>query len=356
MRALGLGALCALLLCPSRVLAQPAPASPEQAGAADASAATTDAAGEAPSPEALAEARRRFDRGIELYTDGDFALALIEFNRAYQLVSNYRVLYNIGQVNLQLGRYADARRALERYMREGAGEIPENRALSVQRDLAMLEQRTAFLNVTVNVPGAEILLDEVLVGTAPLEEALLVDAGVHRVTARRPGYSPRSQQVTLAGADESTLALSLDLLPSASQTIVVRERTLVGTDSRTTWLIVGWSATGALAAGAVVAGIMGANKASALEELRASQTRREDLDKAQSSAKSFLLASDVLTAGAVVVGGLSLWATLSSPNKEQEKPAARPTRGTSSRDERDDDDGQVDVGFGYRQVRLRGTF
>jgi tetratricopeptide (TPR) repeat protein len=347
----GVAGLIALVVYPSLAVAQAAPASPgkadEAATAAPSAPSNAPGAGATPAPseEVTAEARRRFDRGIELYADGDFALALIEFNRAFQLVSNYRVLYNIGQVNLQLARYADARRALEAYLKQGGSEVPEDRASSVQRDLAMLEQRTAFLTVTTNVPGAEVLIDDLTVGTTPLTEPLLVDAGVHRISARKPGYMPRGQQITLAGADESTLALTLDLIPQGSKTIVLRE-TETQTDERTVWLIAGWSATGLLAASAVVTGFMGKSKSNDLKELRETETTREDLDDARSSAKTMLLASDILTASAVVVGGVSLWFTLTPPDKEPEKRMPRPTKAG------------VDLGLqlGLSEVRLTGRF
>jgi tetratricopeptide (TPR) repeat protein len=343
----GVLALAALVVHPSLALAEPAsPSKADEAAGATAAPAGPDAApgAAAASDEAVIEARRRFDRGIELYADGDFSLALIEFNRAYQLVSNYRVLYNIGQVNLQLGRYADARRALEAYLKQGGPEIPQDRGTSVQRDLAMLEQRTAFLTVTTNVAGAEILIDDLTAGTTPLTEPLLVDAGVHRVSARKPGYLPRGEQITLAGADESTLGLTLDLIPQGSKTIVVRERD-TGLDERTTWIIAGWSATGVLAASAVVTGFMGKGKANELKDLRATETNRDDLDSARSSAKTMLLASDILSASAVIVGGLSLWATLTPPS-EPEKPTPRPTKAG------------VDLGvqLGVTEVRLTGRF
>ena len=57
-------------------------------------------------PADVEEARRRFDRGVKLYSEGDFTLAVIEFERAYELVANYRVLYNIGHVSIQLRQHA----------------------------------------------------------------------------------------------------------------------------------------------------------------------------------------------------------------------------------------------------------
>ncbi len=127
-------------------------------------------------PEVVQEARRRFDRGIRLYQEGDFALALIEFERAYELVANYRVLYNIGQVSIQLRRYAKAREALEQYLAEGGAEVEGARLEEVQADIDMLKPRTAKLLVTTNAPKAKVSLDGDIRGALPLANSVLVDA------------------------------------------------------------------------------------------------------------------------------------------------------------------------------------
>src|SRR5688572_11738325 len=62
---------------PSSQAAPPQPA-PSPAPAAEPAAAAP------PSPEVLLEAKQRFDRGFELYEEGEYPLALIEFNRAYE--------------------------------------------------------------------------------------------------------------------------------------------------------------------------------------------------------------------------------------------------------------------------------
>ena len=156
----------------------------------------------------MEEAKQRFDRGLDLYTEGEYPLALIEFRRAYELVPNYRVLYNIGQVSIQLGQYANARRALEEYVQKGGEAIPADRRAAVSKDLSMLEQRTAFVEITANVPGSDVLVDDVAIGKTPLGGALLVDAGIHRVIVRHPGYLQRNDQVTLAGGDRNRYELA----------------------------------------------------------------------------------------------------------------------------------------------------
>jgi len=46
------------------------------------------------------ETRAHHRRGIELYDDGDFRLALVEFEPAYAISKNYKILFNIGQVHM----------------------------------------------------------------------------------------------------------------------------------------------------------------------------------------------------------------------------------------------------------------
>lgn len=302
-----------------------------------------------PSPAVVAEAKQRFDRGLELYSEGEYPLALIEFTRAYELVSNYRVLYNIAQVGIQLGQYANARRALEEYLAKGGETIAQDRREGVAHDLEMLRQRTAFLLITSNVAGAEILIDDVSVGRTPTGSSLLVDAGVHRIAVRHEGYLPKNNRVTLAGGDQQTLAVTLDPQPEESSTIVVRER--APEDGSSTLMIAGWATTGALAAGAIVTGIIGAGHAKDLEQLRTADPKDytdlgSRLRSTKSSASSLLLASDVCSGAAVVVGGLSLWITLNpstpAPSTNTEHPV-QPSR-------------PLQVGYQYGQLKLRGSF
>jgi hypothetical protein len=327
-----------------------APAAPSSAASApsDAPAEATPAAAAAPSQAVVEEAKQRFDRGLDLYTEGEYPLALIEFRRAYELVPNYRVLYNIGQVSIQLGQYANARRALEEYMQKGGDAIPADRRAAVTKDLTMLEQRTAFVEITVNVPGSDVLVDDVSVGKAPLSAALLVDAGIHRVIVRHPGYLQRNDQVTLAGGDRQSLAVTLELEPPEKSTIVVREREV---QSNSTLVIGGWVTTGALATAAVVTGILGAGKAKDLKNLRTADPNKvsdigEKLDDTKSSARTLLLVSDVCSGAAVVVGGLSLWFTLNPLKQSSEGPVAE--GGDSAR--------PLQLGYEANQLKLRGSF
>ncbi len=298
-----------------------------KASQADAEPAVEDA-------EVIDEARRRFDRGVQLYNDEDYALALIEFERAYELVANYRVLYNIGQVSIQLRKYARARAALERYLALGEGEIDEERLAEVDADVEMLRGRTAQLRVQISEPKAQIFLDGELLGLSPLEGPVLVDAGTHSLNVRAAGFISKEKSIKLAGGDELSIDVRLEA-QKVERTVEKQTIVVQGNDADTTWRWVGWGTSGVLAAGAVATGIFGLTAVSELEDLRnTSGVGREELASAQSRARRMFLASDILAGTALVAAGISLYLTVGG----------------------DDDDPAVDVSVGPTSLQISGRF
>src|SRR5215467_4367472 len=118
-------------------------------------ASTARAQAPAPPTDTVEEARVHYHRGLELFDDGDFKLALVELERAYVLAPTYKLLFDIGQVHYQLNDYAKARGALERYLAEGKEDVPADRREQVEHDLATLRSRTARVTLRANVSGAE---------------------------------------------------------------------------------------------------------------------------------------------------------------------------------------------------------
>ncbi|HET9955652.1 MAG TPA: PEGA domain-containing protein [Polyangiaceae bacterium] len=307
------------LLAPVCALAAPPEASTQDASLKG------GAAGER-TEEEVRKAGEHYDRGLKLYTEGDHALAVIEFERAYRIVPDYRVLYNIGQVHIQLAHYAKARGALEQYVKEGGNQISADRRAAVQSDLEMLTARTATLRVQTNVPGAEILVDDSSVGVAPLDQPLLLDAGEHRVTVQMRGYETRTKQLTLAGRDNTELKVEIEKRAEGQSSIIVQK---VGAESdRTTWLWATWSATGAFAIASVTTELLGAKAASDLKNLRADpDATRSELDSASRRARTLLTVGDVLGGLAIASGGVALYMTLSSDKSEPEKDRAPVSKG-----------------------------
>jgi hypothetical protein len=278
----------------------------------------TAAPAAAPTEEAVKEASKRYETGLGMYAEGEFKLAVIEFERAYSLVPDYRVLYNIGQVRIQLGNYARARQVLEQYLKEGGDRISPDRKQAVRNDLTMLEGRTATLRV-VTADGAQVFVDDRPIGAAPLAEPVLLDAGDHRVTVRLDGREPNEKLVTLAGRDASELKLDPGKVIDRNRSVVVVDRQ-ADTTNRNTWRWATWSATGVFAVSAGVTGFLGIRAANELEELRETPgANRAELDSAQRRARTLLFTADVLGIAAIATGGVALYLTLSGPSDPEKK-------------------------------------
>jgi hypothetical protein len=214
----------------------------------------------------------------------------------------------------------------------------------------MLAGRTALLTVITNEPGADIVLDSLVVGQSPLTEPLLVDAGEHTLEVRKEGFYSKGSPVKLAGREETTVTLEITKVPEAKGPTVVERfeaAPVVKVDRTPMWI--GWAATGALAIGAGVVGYFGITKANDLESMRTDYpVSRKQLDDTKKSAQTLFIVSDSLTAAAVVAGGVSLYLTLttsgagkSAPKDHGPPPPPAP---------------KVGLRVGPNQLGLAGTF
>jgi len=136
------------------------------------------------------DAYSHFQRAVTLYSESDFTAALVEFKRAYALgppnnQGTVNVLYNIGQTQFQLQRYAEALATFERYVSEG-GTAHNTEAESA---IATLRDRVGRIDVTTNVP-ADIQIDDELVGKTPLSAPLTASIGRRKITAIAEGSLP----------------------------------------------------------------------------------------------------------------------------------------------------------------------
>jgi tetratricopeptide (TPR) repeat protein len=171
----------------------------------------------APAPEAqpanVTEARARMARGEELFAAGNYDAALAEFQQAYDVIgehpNRYLVLYNIGQCHERSFRYDLALRFYRQYLREG-GEGAEGRA-DVEAAITRLEALLATVRVDVNVPSAEVWVDERPLGTAP--GSVRIPPGLHTVEVRAAGHLSSRQEVQIAAGGERSLTFTMERVP-----------------------------------------------------------------------------------------------------------------------------------------------
>ncbi len=278
-------------------------------GQALAQAAITD--------EARKEASEHFRRGVELYQERAFRGALAEFERAYEIAPDYRLRYNIAQTRLELQDYLGATQGYELYLQEGGEEIPSERREEVELALSAMRERVGRISVRVNRAGAEVFIDDVMVGKAPLPPTIPINVGQHRVLARGDDGAEVARVVQIAGGDVAEVELTL----RAKEVAVVRDTTPkdTGLSTRKKYMFVTGSVGVAALIGATVVAVLANGKSDDLD--KALDARPNDEDKVESlrdSTRTLARTTDAL--GAVAIAGLGtamvLW-LVGEPEKEE---------------------------------------
>lgn len=167
----------------------------------------------------MERARVHFKLGVDFYRERNYRAALIEFQRAYDATPHYKLLYNLGQASLELQEDERAIEYFQRYLSEGADKLDPERRSEVEQTIARLTERLATVQIVTNQPGAQIYLDEMSIGTAPLAEPLNVSVGRRRFVAVKPGFPNVERVIDVAAGDELTVTLEFKqrIEPDASQ-------------------------------------------------------------------------------------------------------------------------------------------
>ncbi len=274
------------------------------------------------------EGRDHFNRGVALSREGDYRAALVEFRRAYEISHKYRVLYNIGQTEFEVQNYAGARTAFQKYLSEGGAEIEAGRRAEVEADIKKLSGRVALIEIKTNTDGADILLDDAVIGQAPLKEPLQVSAGRRKITVQKGALPPVTRFIELAGGDTSSVTINLAAAeppaPVVAPLAPAPAPAPPPAPSRTA-LWISLAGTGALATGAVVTGILALGAHSDAEKkLGTRGVTAADVEAAHAKTARLGLVTDVLGGAAIVMGGVSivLAATSGKSRADEAKPAA----------------------------------
>lgn len=282
-----------------------------------------------PASSEVDQARGHFERGAALFKEGSFDAALAEFKRAYEIVPNYKVLYNIGQAQVERHDYVAALRAFEDYLRQGSADISSDRRESVERDVANLKTRVASLTVKSNARGAELFVDGVSVGTVPFDSDPLVSAGTRRLSLRKPGFTPLERTISVAGGDHPEVEMNLEPLsaagsesqPSGPVTPIARSESRPVRPA--TWVAL--AATGVFTGAAVTFGILARKSNEDLDtELARYPADAGRVDDVRSRVKLEAGLTDGFAIAASASAILTVYFALSSPKSSET--AARVSR------------------------------
>lgn len=269
-----------------------------------------------PAPQQQAAAGH-FERGVELYREGSLDAALVEFERAYEAVPDYRVLYNLAQVQSQRGEYVEAMALFEKYLDEGKDAVAPARKAEVEQDLSKLQRRVAKLWVDSNVAGAELFVNERLVGTLPLSQPVTINSGVCDVRVVKPGFEPRTQRIKVAGGEQPRVSLPLSVLrPDQNaplDTTSASSANQVNPNYTPFW--VSFAAAAVFGGASAGLGYLAYDSKSKMNDELARIPADRDLAREHSKdIQRFSLWGDISGAAAVLAAGSALYFLISPPN------------------------------------------
>jgi hypothetical protein len=162
--------------------------------------AAADAPPSANADDARAAAHAHFDKGLAATNAQRFGEAAEEFQKAYDLWPDFKVLYNIGRVRVALGQSVEVVDAFEAYLAQGGDELTPERKDEVRREIDEQRARIATITVLASADGADVRIDGRLVGRSPLAKPVRVAAGKHAIEALLPGQPAQLQDVDVPGA------------------------------------------------------------------------------------------------------------------------------------------------------------
>ncbi|MBW2275963.1 MAG: hypothetical protein JRF63_00640 [Deltaproteobacteria bacterium] len=262
------------------------------------------------------EAREHFDRGIELHEQGRFEQAAVAFERAYQLKPSFRILYNIGQVENELGHFAAALSAYRGYLEQGGDEVPRERGFKVKAEIERLMTLVGQITFEGAKNGAIVLIDREERGRIPLDGPIPVDLGKHEVALEVEGEKVHERVIKVAGGE--TVVVTVE---SSGVDIIERpwddpddpddpaDPATRGDEPQRVWTWIAFGVGGAAGVGAIITGSLALSKESDLRDRCTGGECPASLSGDFDSVERLALTTDILigVAAAGVVAGTLLY-------------------------------------------------
>jgi hypothetical protein len=191
--------IVAILLAAS-LTAQTASAQPKAPAAAPA-----DVRSQLPEP-----ARKAWDAAKQLAAANDYKGALVEFQRAFDLSQNPRVLFNVGVTEKLLTHYARAVDAWDKELHVGAGKLTPAETTELKNAIAIVQQFVTTIEVAANEPDATLFIDDYAVGKTPFIGPVRIDVGKHTLRLSKEGFVDATQMVDVASGQRTPVTFKLE--------------------------------------------------------------------------------------------------------------------------------------------------
>ena len=274
------------------------------------------------------KAKFHYEQGEKYYRQGEFQNAIEAYKKVLEYVESAEMYYNIGQCYRMLKEYEKALFFYRRYL----SHVPNapNRELVEKHLAAMNQELEAQKNVqpdqpVVPGPGKVIVMvqpsgslvwvdrfDGRHVGTTPM--VLDLEPGLHMVLVKKDGFFKKTFPVQVKSRELHTVEAQLEIDPDAILQAplppVVKK-----TDSRFVWLWSGVAGTVLFGAGTGVFGYLAWSKNRDWKDTYDEQAKKDGQ-----------LYGNLATGLAIVTVGfaaVTVWAVLTSSDRQEKKPARR---------------------------------
>jgi hypothetical protein len=128
-------------------------------------------------------------------------------NELWAKSRTYDVALSLGQVELNLEQYRDSAEHLSFGLRNLPPKEKSDLEAKALAGLEYAKKRVGTLHVTVDRPGASVLIDGIAAGTSPLLGELFVTPGPHAVEARLNDRAPAKQTFQVTAGETRTIDL-----------------------------------------------------------------------------------------------------------------------------------------------------
>jgi hypothetical protein len=165
--------------------------------------------GPAPAPtESVLDADTLYEEGRKAAKAGQVQKARELYLRSWRLRHHWQVAGSLGRIELTTGNYRDAAEHLTYFLSEAPANMDEGTRKVAQEMLGKARTKVGVLKITVNRPGAEVLVDGQIVGTSPLANALFVEPGPVFIQAQLEGYvGVKMSRTVVEGGEEDIQAI-----------------------------------------------------------------------------------------------------------------------------------------------------
>jgi hypothetical protein len=165
-------------------------------------------------------AKADFEAGKLLAGDGDFAGALIKFQSSYDVAKDPRLLWNVAFCQKNLRHYSKVVATLGRYLQEGAASLSAQDKKDAQDLIQTIEPFTTKVTVDVSEQGAQIFIDDEVVGTSPLPGPLVLDIGERRLRVEKENFVRYDKALVVGGSAQTTSKIVLERILHEGKVIV----------------------------------------------------------------------------------------------------------------------------------------